>query len=360
MPVNIYRRNYNPNDTLAKSITALGQGGAGIIQAPAQAQANSLAQIKTLMDIQKLQKESKSYDSPFGAPAPDAYSPNNPAPETDLGGGQQTGQLGQAELERQNKANNVQPKTQNGAPSGYQSSYAFNPKSGWTTTLKPPATPKGGLPQDPAMRAQALKDAEDLSNAKGGAARQQKFDQTEFDKLVKEANPSTTSGRTTVGKAAAANFQANRALKTLMNPVVTNQEAGNAMADIAAIYQNGSPTQFGMSEQQYKTIQGNVAAMTQYLTGKPQDALTPDIKQRLVGVLKDMKVTNLATLKQNLAILEKSKRKIIEKFPNEWNDMKAEILSDDYSGLGDQSNPPTDGLPQKSGVQDLKSKYGLQ
>src|SRR5260221_705 len=98
-----------------------------------------------------------------------------------------------------------------------------------------------------------------------------------------------------------ANYNANRALSTLSNPMVTNQEAGNVMSDIASIYQNGSPTQFGMSEQGYHTLTSKIAGFKQWLTGRPTDALSPEIKDRLLGVLKDMKKTNFDVLKQNLA-----------------------------------------------------------
>lgn len=167
--------------------------------------------------------------------------------------------------------------------------------------------------------------------------KQQQFNQREWDKLVKEVNPLTTSGRNPLGMAMKANYNANRALSTLSNPMVTNQEAGNVMADIASIYQNGSPTQFGMSEQAYHTLYGKIASFKQFFTGKPQDALTPDVKNRLLNVLYDMKRTNFDVLKQNLAYTEKAKAKLIKSFPDEWKDMKETLMSDGYSGLGKQS-----------------------
>ncbi len=155
--------------------------------------------------------------------------------------------------------------------------------------------------------------------------KQDQFDQKEWDKIVKDTNPLTASNRTTLGMASKANFQADRALVTLSKPVVTNQEAGNAMADIAAIYQTGSPTQYGMSHQEYSTLYGKIQGALQSVTGKPQDALPDAIKNRLVGVLHDMKGTNSLVLKQQLDFTEKAKKRIIDKYPDEWKGIRSTL-----------------------------------
>lgn len=165
--------------------------------------------------------------------------------------------------------------------------------------------------------------------------KEQQFYQKEWDKLLKESDPLSASNRNPLGLATRATFQANRALKTLSNPVVANQEAGNAMADIAAIYQGGSPTQFGMSHQQYETLYGKAQGLIQSISGKPQDALPDPIKNRLIGVLQDMKRTNSALLKQRLDMTEHSKKSVISHFPDEWKEYR-QILEGDqghYDGL---------------------------
>lgn len=157
MPVNIYRRQSNPSDGLAGAIQAAGTAGASVMQAPTQGAANSLAQIKTLMDIQKLQRENQEADPTNtlamikaiqngGAPAAGggpAKTSFNPSTAFNPGGGVKT--IGAAELERQNKLNNVQPEAAPAAagPSsvgGMQASYSFplGPKGG-RVLLKPPA-----------------------------------------------------------------------------------------------------------------------------------------------------------------------------------------------------------------------------
>lgn len=177
--------------------------------------------------------------------------------------------------------------------------------------------------------------------------KQDQFNQKEWDKLTKEVNPLTTSGRNPLGMAMKANYNANRAISTLQNPMVTKQEAGNVMADIASIYQNGSPTQFGMHEQGYNSIQQSLASAKQYITGKPQDALPPDIKNRLLDVLYSMKKTNFDVVKQNLDYTEKAKSKLIKSFPQEWQDMRGTLLSDAYSGLDQKGSVGDQGMVQK-------------
>lgn len=172
------------------------------------------------------------------------------------------------------------------------------------------------------------------------STKQDQFDQKEWDKIVRDTNPLTARTSTTLGMAAKANFNADRALVTLSKPVVTNQEAGNVMADIASIYQNGSPTAYGMSHQEYSTLYGKIQGALQTVTGKPQDALPDEIKNRLVEVLHDMKGTNNQVLKQQLDFTEKSKARIIKKFPQEWQDIRG-TLENNPANPGQTTIPET-------------------
>ena len=169
--------------------------------------------------------------------------------------------------------------------------------------------------------------------------KEDQFYQKEWDKIVKETNPLTASSRSTLGMASKANFQADRAITTLSHPIVTNQEGGNVMADIAAIYQTGSPTEFGMSHQQYTTLYGKIQGAIQAVSGKPQDAMPTAIKQRLLGVLKDMKGTNSQVLKQQLDFTEKAKAKVIKRFPDEWKDIRDTLESKKPDNMPGQTSP---------------------
>ncbi len=167
------------------------------------------------------------------------------------------------------------------------------------------------------------------------------FYQKEWDKIDKEANPLTASGRTGLGLAAKADYNANRALVTLSKPMVTNQEAANVMADIAQIYQGGSPTEYGMSHQGYNTLYGKITGAIQMVTGKPQDALTPQIQQRLIGVLNEMKTTNKAVFKQQLDHIERTQPKVIQHYSNEWKALRDNIEGGIAGGPSEAPINPT-------------------
>ena len=180
--------------------------------------------------------------------------------------------------------------------------------------------------------------------------KESQFNQKEWDKIVEETNPLTASSRSSLGMAAQANLRADRAIVTLQQPTVTNQEAGNIMADIASIYQGGSPTQFGMSEQGYKTLYGSIQGVRQMITGHPQDAVTPEIKSRLNGVLEKLKGVNNGVISSQLDFMEKSKAKIIKAFPDEWQDIRTNLeRGKRVYGDGSQS-PSGQALPAGAGT----------
>ena len=195
------------------------------------------------------------------------------------------------------------------------------------------------------MQKQRLQDAESKTKS------------NEWDKLDKITNPNIATNRSPLGMAGRANMSADRALTTLKQPDVTNQEAGNVMADVASIYQAGSPTEFGMSEQGYRTLYAQAQALKQYVTGQPQDAMTPEIKQRLMRVLQGMKDTNSKVIKQNLKYIESAHADLIKKDPDKWNDMKSALLQD----YGDDSSNGASSVLSAAGMggQSQQSKYTL-
>lgn len=192
-----------------------------------------------------------------------------------------------------------------------------------------------GIPQSVLTE---LNNAEKLNVSTG--EKQDQFYQREWDKVVKDTDPLTASSRSGLGMATKADFQANRALLTLSKPMVTNQEAGNAMADIASIYQTGNPTEYGMSHQGYNTLYGKIQGAIQGLTGNPQDAVPDPIKQRLIGVLTEMKDTNKAVMKQNLDHYERAQPKLIQRYQDEWKGIR-QNLEGGVAGGPDQGTSST-------------------
>lgn len=175
------------------------------------------------------------------------------------------------------------------------------------------------------------------------------FNQKEFDKIISDNNPNNAQSRTSIGMIGRANLNADRALTTLMKPTVTKQEAGNVMADIAGIYQGGSPTTLGMKEQEYNTVYGSLKNTLQSLTGKPQDALPDDIKARLIATLRDMKATNAAIIKRNLDTTAAAKGRILKHFPDEWKAFREQV---------EGGSAPADSAPTTGGANAQSGPYG--
>ena len=155
------------------------------------------------------------------------------------------------------------------------------------------------------------------------------FVQKQYDSILEKNNPYTGSSRTTVGIIGRTSLAANRALTTLSRPDVTNQEAGNVMADIASIYQGGNPTDAGMSHQNYQTLYGKAQGLVQMITGKPQDAVPDAIKQRLISTLNDMKGQNGQLMQQALALQEAGQSRVLNHplIAPQWDAFKKEMLS---------------------------------
>lgn len=172
------------------------------------------------------------------------------------------------------------------------------------------------------------------------STKQDQFDQKEWDKIVKDSNPNTARGSNPLGAATLIMDKANTAIQTLSKPVVTYQEAGNAMSDIASIYQRGSPTQFGMQHQEYSTLYGKAQAALQSLTGKPTDALPNGIKQRLLDDVNGLKTLNGKVINRNLDYMEKAQPRVINKYKDEWTGIRQSLQS---SGLGGDSGVTNSG-----------------
>ncbi len=172
--------------------------------------------------------------------------------------------------------------------------------------------------------------------------RQDNYYQKEFDKLTTVNDPNNASSRTAIGMLGRANLNAQRAMITLNRPVVSSVDAGNLMAEIASIYQGGSPTQFGMSEQQYKTLHQSIAQKVQYLTGNPTDALPKEVVDQLKETLMGMAQANSSIIKRQLDSVEASHKKLIGWAGTNWSDWrknKEEALTIDPAS-GSATPPP--------------------
>lgn len=186
--------------------------------------------------------------------------------------------------------------------------------------------------------------------------RQDQFWQRQWTDLINKNDPTTTTSRGVLGIVGRANLQADRAIATLSKPIVTKQEAGNVMADIAGIYQGGAPTQFGMQEQGYHTLYGNLQSALQSITGNPQDVLPQDIKAQLMAVLTDMKQINSGIIGDRVNLLEKTQPNVIKHFPQEWQEFKGSLVKEPAATA---PTPGVLGTMIKGGKQFQKKSDGL-
>lgn len=189
------------------------------------------------------------------------------------------------------------------------------------------------------------------------AAQREKEEQksdTIYANIIKGADPATASSRSVLGVAANANRRADTALATLVNPykgIITNQEAGNIMADVASIYQSGTPTEFGMSTQEYQSLIQSFAKTGQYFSAHPQDALPREFKDRLIDVLGRLKKVNSNIIMEHLNRIELGQKKVISKHQDEWNDFKNSMLQSSFVADNQTSLPS-----QTQSKQLIKSK----
>lgn len=190
--------------------------------------------------------------------------------------------------------------------------------------------------------------------------------QRSWEKIIKNNDPMTASSRSTLGMAANANLRGDRALITLNNPKMTFQDAQNVVADVAGIYAGGAPTDQGMSHSQYETVQSRLANLQQFLSGKPGDAVSPEIKQHMKDVISDLKLTNNAAIKNHLNYQELANKDVISNYQDEWDSMKQSLLPDE-NGSQQPSSPLQQGIqnaaqqqssPEDSLLNKWKVKYG--
>ena len=146
------------------------------------------------------------------------------------------------------------------------------------------------------------------------------FDQKEWDKIAKDGNAATASGRTPLGVAARSNLYVSQALQTLNNPVVTVADAANAINAMGSAFGEA-----GRVDPSYNTLFSGVQGILQKISGKPTDALPNDIKAHIVQQLQGIERNNKALISKNLDYLEKSQPKIIGKHQDEWQGIRQSL-----------------------------------
>lgn len=170
-----------------------------------------------------------------------------------------------------------------------------------------------------------------------------------YSKILERNNPAMASSRSTLGMAANGNLRAERALSAVQNnPVMTNQDLGNVIGDLAGIYQGGAPTDMGMKHQQYESIQQKIAGLKQFLTGRPQDAVPPEIKSKIIDTINNLKKINNTAIKNNFDSVEAGNKNLLSNYSDEWQAFRSQVEGEYANDGNNQSN---------GNNQDVRSQY---
>lgn len=175
------------------------------------------------------------------------------------------------------------------------------------------------------MEKQRLKDQEDSKSS------------TISTNLNKQVNPMNASRGSQLGKIGETTVRAKRALDLLSDPnfKINSQVLSGIGSDMAGILQGGSPTQIGMNEQGYATLQTTLAKAGQYLDAHPGDALPDDMRDYLTTTFNKLNDTGKYYIKNNFKTVEDLQKPWVSKNKDIWDSTKKDIY--DTYGLEDNS-----------------------
>lgn len=230
-----------------------------------------------------------------------------------------------------NSDSNATPQT---PQNKFQSAVASIKKNfGPQYTLNPDT---GELAPDPIYTAQA---EAKLRAAASHDERQPEIDFQHADTINKLVNPTVAPTRSVLGIIGQTTVRAQRAIDILNNPniKISPQMLAGIGSDMAGILQGGSPTQVGMSEQQYSSLQSTIAKAAQYLTAKPQDALPPALNKQLLDSFQELNNTGKKYIQNNIKSAEILHKDWVSRNQDTWNELKSNI-NDQYGLSTNNSN----------------------
>jgi hypothetical protein len=203
---------------------------------------------------------------------------------------------------------------------------------------------------------QLQREATQAGKELGISEKQSQFDSRQWERLESRANNLNAGSRKALGVATINNMRADRLLSTSNMKVITPQVYNALVADLQGIYKGGVPDQVMMKHGDYTSIQRLAAEILQKITGKPQNVNTPEIKQYLLDLTRDIKAIDNKVITDNLGIQAVIFRDLIRKDPERWNDLVAAITrtteepatSTGHGTLGASSKAPGEPGSSKS------------
>lgn len=218
---------------------------------------------------------------------------------------------------------------------------------------------------DTMMKAAASKDAREMSVAAMKEARanaqQQKdialsekedqFNQRRWERFGAAVNPMNAGSRKALGVAAINNMRADRLLTTASNKELTSQDYAAMIADLQGIYKGGVPDQEMMRHGDYTSIQRSAGALLGKIKGNPQAINTPEIRDHLVRLTRELKDVDNKAINDNLGFnrvifdeLEKSDPAKFQKAMEALGAMTVAV-NDKAPGAKEPLGTPKMGLP---------------
>lgn len=212
---------------------------------------------------------------------------------------------------------------------------------------------------------QASKAQRDASNSyreQQAETRKAQFNQQQQDKISKEVNALTQNSRSALGSAGRSLVNADRALDTLNQPVITNQQLNNISADVAGLYNNGQATVSGTQHNQYDTLYSKVQGLLQQLTGQPQDAVPDAIRQQIKDTVQQMRSISSNVAQKNLEFIKKSHPDFTKTNPNYFDDVAKGLANETSQTSGNttqQQAPTTPGQSFSPDVVQYAQTHGI-
>lgn len=152
-------------------------------------------------------------------------------------------------------------------------------------------------------------------------------DRTEGAQVAKEMNGLSSTSRSALGQATTAKVQAQRLKQLLSDPSVSNPDLNTAAALMNRI-ESGTATMGGAKDQQYHTLQQQLASGISYITGNPTAPDVPKIKQHMIDVADRMSKISDDVQNHQLAIVKAGHADFFKRRPEVVNGIIQAIQGD--------------------------------
>ena len=211
-----------------------------------------------------------------------------------------------------------------------------------------------GLVQDAAKENSKNNTTLAASSMRGSLINEGRYSQ-QIESIMKDNDANIASGRGPLGAAATGNLRINRMLPQLIanrdnGTPITYQMLGGTQGDIAGLYALAAPLQESMKAQDWSTLQSKLANVYQKVTGNITDAISPDVRDKLIDVLSGFKDVNDKYVQNGIESARAQVEPRIQQLSPDAQDAYRKSFSDwaslKYQQLGAGSGNPASGNTQ--------------